>query len=185
MKQVYLTNALASLNIAAAHLEMEYSALTGNLAVLAELPALEQIYLRHNDLNAHLNFLKNDVMSNLLSIWLDGNSIVMTIPSEIGQLTDLRSISMADAKLTGTIPTEVGLLTNLQRLWLYKNDLTGMVPTELENLTNLELLKLEQNDLEGSIPSKVCKAVDHSSYAKSAVAADCDKVDCECCTECI
>lgn len=161
---------------------MEYNALTGYLAVLSELPALEQIYLRHNDLHAHLNFLKTD-MSNLLSIWLDGNSIVMAIPSEIGQLTDLRSISLADAKLTGTIPTEVGLLTNLQRLWLYRNDLTGSIPSELENLTNLEMLKLEENDLTGTISSKVCTAVGRSG--KWEVAADCDKVDCECCIECL
>jgi Leucine-rich repeat (LRR) protein len=162
---------------------MEYNALTGYLAVLSELPLLEQVYLRHNNLKAHLNFLKTD-MPGLLSIWLDGNDIIMTIPTEIGRLTDIRSISMAEAKLTGTIPTEVGLLTNLQRLWLYRNELTGIVPSELGELTHLELLKLEENDLEGTIPSKVCKAVDHSSYAKSAVAADCDKVFCECCTEC-
>ena len=36
--------------ITLAHLEMEYNALTGYLAVLSELPALEQIYLRHNAL---------------------------------------------------------------------------------------------------------------------------------------
>lgn len=173
-----------SLVIITAHLEMEYNSLTGNLAVLAELPKLEQVYLRQNELESHLNFLKSDNMSNLMSLWFDGNDIVMGIPTEIGELTELRSISIADTKLTGTIPTEIGLLSNLQRLWLYKNELTGTVPTELENLSSLELLKLEDNDLEGSIPHKVCKIIDHSSYAKSAVAADCDKVDCECCTEC-
>lgn len=163
---------------------MEYNRLTGDLAVLAKLPSLEQLYLRHNELQAHLDFLKTDAMPNLMSIWLDGNSIVMTIPSQIGKLTELRSISMADTKLAGSIPTEVGLLTNLQRLWLYNNELTGSIPSELANLTNLEILKLEQNGLEGSIPSHVCKTVGRSSYSKSAVAADCDKVDCGCCTEC-
>jgi hypothetical protein len=165
------------------HLEIEYNALTGYLNVLSKLPALEQIYLRHNALLGHLTFLKAD-MPKLLSIWLDGNSIDKKIPTEIGKLTNLRSISIADDELTGTIPSEVGLLTNLQRLWLYRNELTGSVPSELENLTNLELLKLEENDLTGAIPSKVCETFNHSSYSKSAITADCDKVSCECCTEC-
>jgi len=175
---------LPFLFIATAHLEVEYNALTGYIAVLGGMPALEQVYLRHNELHAHLNFLKSDSMSNLLSLWLDGNNIVLTIPTEIGKLTELRSLSVSDAKLTGTIPTEVGLLTNLQRLWLYRNELTGTIPSELGLLTNIELLKLEENELGGSIPSVVCTTVAHATHPQSEVAADCDKVDCKCCTEC-
>lgn len=162
---------------------MEYNSLTGNLAVVSELPAMEQLYLRHNDLNAHLEFLKSDYLSNLLSLWVDSNDILGTIPSEIGKLTELRSLSIAYAKLTGSIPSEIGLLTNLQRLWLFENELTGSVPSELANLSSIKLLKFEYNNLTGSIPHKVCKHIEHSQYAKSAVAADC-AIDCECCEEC-
>lgn len=167
-----------------AHLEIEFNALTGRLAVLEDLHKLEQVYLRHNELHDHLGFLKSGKLSNLLSVWLDGNDIVSTIPPEIQYHPELMSISIADTNLSGTIPSEIGLLSNLQRLWLYKNKLTGTVPSELENLSNLEVLKLEHNDLKGTIPSQVCKNIDHATFAKSALAADCDKVKCECCTEC-
>ena len=39
--------------------------------------------------------------------------------------------------LTGTIPTELGLLSNLEYLDLAWNQLTSSVPTSLENLPNL------------------------------------------------
>ena len=163
---------------------MEYNSFTGNLAVLGGLPDLKEIFLRNNSLQAHLEFLKSKDMSNLISIWLDNNSITMSIPTEIGKLTNLRSVSIANTKLTGTIPTEVGLLTNLQRLWLYKNNLTGTVPTEMELLTSLELLKLEENEIQGTMPSKVCKHVNRSSYELKAVTADCAEIACKCCTQC-
>jgi Leucine-rich repeat (LRR) protein len=42
--------------------------------------------------------------------------------------------------LTGTIPTELGNLSNLTRLYLSSNELTGTIPTELGNLSNLTTL---------------------------------------------
>jgi Leucine-rich repeat (LRR) protein len=41
--------------------------------------------------------------------------------------------------LTGTIPTELGNLSNLTTLYLYDNELTGSIPTELGNLSNLTI----------------------------------------------
>ena len=44
-----------------------------------------------------------------------------------------------DTRLRGSIPAELGQLTNLKSLYLYKNDLSGSIPAELGNLTNLDI----------------------------------------------
>ena len=49
--------------------------------------------------------------------------------------------------MTGEIPTEVGDLTNLYSLSLGGNQLTGEIPTEVVSLTNLRSLYLSDNQL--------------------------------------
>ena len=56
----------------------------------------------------------------------------------------------------GSIPSEIGNLTNLTELYLYFNQLTGSIPSEIVNLTNLERLKLYNNQLTGVIPESIC-----------------------------
>jgi len=56
-------------------------------------------------------------------------------------------------QLTGSIPTELGNLTNLVSLWLDDNQLEGAIPADLGNLTNLNYLYLNSNQLTGSIPA--------------------------------
>ena len=55
--------------------------------------------------------------------------------------------------LSLTIPTEIGKLTNLVFLDLDYNELTGTIPSTLYLLTNLETLDLNDNFLEGDIDS--------------------------------
>ena len=58
--------------------------------------------------------------------------------------------------LTGSIPSEIGNLTNLTSLLLFNNQLTGSIPSEIGNLTNLNYLKLQNNGLTGIIPESIC-----------------------------
>eukprot|EP01041_Mallomonas_annulata_P005674 gene5674-11452_t len=46
------------------------------------------------------------------------------IPSELGKLTNLRSISMAQMGLTGTIPSSLSSLLSLSYIQLNKNSLS-------------------------------------------------------------
>ena len=73
------------------------------------------------------------------SIW--DNQLTGTIPEELGNLTNLKSLYLSDNKLAGTIPEELGNLTNLEFLSLFDNQLTGMIPEELGSLINLKSLK--------------------------------------------
>jgi len=166
------------------HLEIESNFFTGALPFLGQMPNLEYVYLRRNNLESHLNFLKNP-LPNLFSIWLDGNDIMLTIPTQVGHLTGLASMSVTNASLTGTIPTEFAILPLLNRLWLYGNELNGTVPEQLANLTKLEILEIQDNKITGTMPSGVCEIIKGSEYENKALVADCDEVQCDnCCTQC-
>ena len=74
------------------------------------------------------------------------------IPKELGDLSNLTGLVLADNQLTGEIPPELGGLSNLQQLWLNSNELTGEIPPELGRLSNLEVLILGGNLLTGCVP---------------------------------
>ena len=174
-----------SLSLLIAHLEIESNFFTGALPFLNEMTELTYVYLRRNALTSHLNFLKGGRLTNLFSIWLDGNDITRTIPTQVGELTSLASISITNASLTGTIPTELAILPLINRIWLYGNELTGTVPQELANITKLEILEIQDNNIKGTMPSKVCDIIRASEYENKALVADCDEVKCDdCCTKC-
>ena len=80
-----------------------------------------------------------------------------TLPPELGQLVELRKISLWDNRLTGPIPTELGQLTRLVALELPGNYLSGGIPAALGNLTSLKVLELHGNFLDGSIPPELGK----------------------------
>ena len=81
--------------------------------------------------------------------YLDGS-----IPADLGDLTYLDTMNLAENSLNGPIPADLGDLTYLQTLNLgYNDDLTGSIPAALGNLTNLTTLSLRSNDLSGPIPA--------------------------------
>ena len=94
-------------------------------------------------------------LSNLTYLNLGSNSLTGTIPSELGNLTKLTQILLFSNSLTGGIPAELGNLANLTSLNLSNNSLSGSIPSELGNLTNLSNLNLYSNSLSGSIPSEL------------------------------
>jgi hypothetical protein len=138
-------------------LEIESNFFTGALPFLEQMPELTYVYLRRNNLSSHLNFLKGRRLTNLFSIWLDGNDITKTIPTQIGELTTLASISITNASLTGTIPTELAILPLLNRIWLYGNDLNGTVPEALANITKLQIWKFKIISLQEPCPREFVK----------------------------
>jgi len=61
---------------------------------------------------------------------------------------------------SGTIPTEIGQLNNLRFLYLSWNALEGTIPSTIGNIRSLEMLRLSQNYLQGSIPDSIGKLTD-------------------------
>jgi hypothetical protein len=78
-----------------------------------------------------------------------------TIPSDVGNLTQLGYFTCTNCELTGTLPTELGLLSTLQQLTLDNNTLTGQIPTQLASDTNLGVISLSRNNLTGTIPTEL------------------------------
>ncbi len=99
-------------------------------------------------------------LTNLTQLYLHDNRLTGNIPTQIRQLTNLTSLILYGNRLTGNIPTQVGNLTNLTNLWLSSNRLTGTIPTEIGNLTNLTQLYLGNNQLTGNIPTEIGNLTD-------------------------
>jgi len=103
-------------------------------------------------------------------------SLVGTIHPQIGQLTGLTNLALAQNGLTGPFPQEMdrltnlkrfvagtnawstsfppwfGLLTDLEELKLGDSNLIGALPMEIAQLTSLKSLNLRRNALSGTIP---------------------------------
>lgn len=122
-----------------------------------------------------------------VALWLDSNHIQGTIPTEIGLLTHLASLSITNATLTGSIPTEMGNLSELRRLWLYDNELTGQIPQQLGNLEQLEVFEVHHNNVGGAMPQGICTTLEEAEYVHKSLTSDCNsQVQCaeSCCTQC-
>ena len=89
-------------------------------------------------------------LDRLVSLSLQRNRLTGRIPPELGNLVSLRHLNLGFNTLTGTIPPELAKLETLEELWLKNNRLTGPVPVALGEL-DLSVLRLSGNDFD-SIP---------------------------------
>ena len=99
--------------------------------------------------------VSTDGDGRVTGLWLDRNQLSGSIPSELGNLDNLGTLSLSNNQLSGSIPSELANLANLGVLWLDRNQLSGSIPSELGNLDNLGTLYLGGNQLSGSIPSEL------------------------------
>ncbi len=83
------------------------------------------------------------------------NRLTGTIPSALGQLSNLVRLSLAVNEFSGAIPPKLGQLTSLRDLHLSANQLSGPIPREFGNLIALETLGLSDNELTGPIPREL------------------------------
>ena len=84
---------------------------------------------------------------------LDNNGLTGVIPPELGQLEELRWLSLfRNFFLEGPLPPELGQLSNLTELDVSDNQSSGSIPPEWRQLTNLEVLLLHTNQLSGPLP---------------------------------
>lgn len=81
---------------------------------------------------------------DIVAINLDVNGLFGALPTELEDLTKLRTLSLSQNSLTGSVPAALGQITSLVRLDLSENQLSS-VPTGLGTLANLEYLSLSYN----------------------------------------
>jgi len=170
------------------HLELESNYFNGTMpSAIKNMNQLTYLYMRRNNMAFNLDFMKDGQFDNMFAMWLDGNYVSGTIPTEIGLMSSLASFSVANATLKGTIPYEIGNLKLLRRLWLFGNELTGSIPQTLNQLESLEVMELHGNNLVGDMPEGVCSSVRNSDYDYKSLTSDCvSAVTCgsSCCTQC-
>ncbi|MYE42379.1 MAG: hypothetical protein F4X27_19455, partial [Chloroflexi bacterium] len=84
-----------------------------------------------------------------------GNGLNGVLPVELGNLTNLKELSLGWNELSGEIPPWLDSLARLEVLRLEGNELSGEIPTELGSLRKLEELSLGWNQLRGNIPPEL------------------------------
>jgi hypothetical protein len=113
----------------------------------------------------------------MFSMLFTGPRLSGKLPSELGNLKALTSMTLSGYQFSGTIPTELAKLTLLDYLSLYRNELSGSIPTQLGRLTKLGELDVRDNaGLTGTVPESLCAMI--NSNRELVVRVTCDVVTC-------
>ncbi|KAL7212391.1 hypothetical protein ACSBR2_015137 [Camellia fascicularis] len=92
-------------------------------------------------------------LPNLRGLSLFINNLMGVIPPSILNISSLEIICFARNNLLGNLPSSIGLwLPNLRTLFLGANKLTGIIPESITNASKLVHLDLSSNAYTGSIP---------------------------------
>jgi len=131
------------------------SAVDVSLELFSKAKRLTDVYLYNTNITSLKGIGgKESGESSLQMLLLKfSRNLVGSIPTSIGHLTNLLSLSIANnPKLTGTIPASIGYLTNLMDLHLHYNRLKGKIPLSIGNLESLISFNAEGNFLTGQLP---------------------------------
>jgi len=139
-----------------ASLYLSRNSLRGSLPLtLGSLKKLEHLNLDHNLLTGSIPSVLLGNLQNLQTLSVFQNSIMGTIPGEVGKLTNMEYMSLSSNSLSGSIPQEIGKLVKLTYLSLYSNSLSGSIPCLLGHLNKLSIIHLYDNSLMGQIPREL------------------------------
>ena len=79
---------------------------------------------------------------------LNDNGLDGTLPTALGDLSELEQLDLQDNALSGALPSELANLTNLTSLLLNESRaLTGPLPDGLRELADLETVNIEKTEL--------------------------------------
>ncbi|CAL9751739.1 unnamed protein product, partial [Musa acuminata subsp. burmannicoides] len=127
------------------------------LDALTNCTRLRILDLSINHLSGELPKPVANLSKTLQWLKIHDNQIAGSIPTEIGNLSNLTVITMSPNLLDATIPAALGSLRRLIRIDLSENYLAGEIPATLGNLSQLTSLLLSSNELRGSIPPSLGK----------------------------
>ncbi|KAK8339673.1 hypothetical protein V6Z11_A08G050600 [Gossypium hirsutum] len=112
---------------------------------------------------------KGNILELMSGIDLSCNRLTGEIPTEIGNLSEIRSLNLSHNNLTGHIPSMFSKLKQIESLDLSHNNLIGRIPIQLTELYTLAVFNVSYNNLSGSIPSPKTQfgTFDESSYMEN------------------
>ncbi|KAG0523925.1 hypothetical protein BDA96_07G165100 [Sorghum bicolor] len=91
-------------------------------------------------------------LDQMLGIDLSANMLSGEIPSEIGNLSNIKSLNLSNNFFTGQIPATFANLSAIESLDLSHNGLSGEIPCELTQLWSSEVFSVSYNNLSGCMP---------------------------------
>ncbi|CAL9099786.1 unnamed protein product [Musa acuminata var. zebrina] len=139
------------------HLEAKNAAEWSFLDALTNCTRLRILDLSINHLSGVLPKSVANLSKTLQWLKIHDNQIAGSIPTEIGNLSNLTVITMSSNLVDATVPAALGSLRRLIRMDLSENYLVGEIPATLGNLSRLTSLLLSSNELRGSIPPSLGK----------------------------
>jgi Leucine-rich repeat (LRR) protein len=130
---------------------------------IQDCSVLQFLYLQNNQFKTSegASFIPNSSNNITTSYLISTKSVsttslhasTTTIPSEIGMLSNLRSINLDKTGIFGDIPTTIGHLQRLQYMSMESNFLSGTLPTEMNQMVSLQTMQLSSNRIGGVIPT--------------------------------
>ncbi|KAE8676987.1 putative Leucine-rich repeat protein kinase family protein [Hibiscus syriacus] len=138
-------------------LDISHNFFSGSIPdTLGNLRNLKRLNLDVNNLtSSRLSFLYSLTNCRGLEVLDFSDNVLISgvIPTTIGGLKELQSLSLGDNQLEGPIPSELCQLNKLGFLVLSNNKMSGPIPACLGNLISLRQLLLGSNMFSSSIPS--------------------------------
>ena len=125
------------------------------------------------------------LLTDLTEVDLGRNDLMgSTLPSSIGQWSNLRSFNVRFCDLSGSLPSEMGAWTNLELLDVSLNRFTGTIPESIANWKAIERASFCSNDFSGSVSEGICEAIitEQGGYLYADPDLPCPS---GCCTRCI
>ncbi|XP_017242286.1 probable inactive receptor kinase At2g26730 [Daucus carota subsp. sativus] len=127
------------------------------LAFISKLPHKNTIKWNESDSVCNwVGVICDDTQSYVSTLRLPGVGLVGSIPpNTLGNLTQLRVLSLRSNGLTGSLPPDFSNLKLLRSLYLQNNEFSSEFPPSLLSLTRLVRLDLSSNAFTGKIPFSV------------------------------
>lgn len=125
------------------------------------------------------------LLTDLMELDLGRNDLTgSTLPSSIGQWSNLRSFNVRFCSLSGSLPSEMGAWTNLELLDVSLNRFTGTIPESIADWKAIERASFCSNDFTGSVTEGICEAItmEQGGYLYADSDLPCPS---SCCTRCI
>lgn len=119
---------------------------------LKNLCNLQEVFTGTNlsgDITEQMERLPKCAWDKLQALNLDATNMTGNLPVWLGNLTNLKDLSVSGNQLSGPVPLGLGALTKLTILYLGHNNLTGIILEDyLANLCNMVILDLSYTSLE-------------------------------------
>ncbi|KAH7545482.1 serine/threonine-protein kinase BRI1-like 1 [Ziziphus jujuba] len=154
----FLTDVVSNI-LSLRYLNVSFNNITGAVPLsLTNCTQLQVIDLSSNGFTGKVPswFCSSKVPSVLEKLLLANNYLSGTVPLELGNCKNLKTIDLSFNGLSGTIPLEIWNLPNLSDLIMWANNLTGGIPEGIcINGGNLQTLILNNNLINGTIPQSI------------------------------